>query len=99
MKLPAIKSEWLFWGVGAGVVLLVLNSVMNGRIVSQTAAAVGRLPSDLIYGGAEGLFGIPDTRKGETQSKCAAALASGDDWGASFNCPALPWGRGLFDGK
>lgn len=94
-----IRPEWVMWGIGAGVGLLALNALLSGRIVSGAAGAVARAPVDAFIGGAEGLFGFPDTRTPESVGKCAAAGAVGDDWGASFVCPALTWVRGLFDGR
>ena len=97
--MPKIKPVWVLWGLGAGAALIALNSLLSGRIASGTAAAVGRLPSDIVIGGAEGLFGLPDPRTAESVSRCDAARAAGDDWSASFYCPASSWIRGLFDGK
>jgi hypothetical protein len=94
-----VRPEWVLWGIGAGVAVLVVNKMLSGRIVTGAASTVGRLPSDIIIGGAEGLLGLPDPRTAESQSRCAAARAAGDDWGASFYCPASEWFRGLFDGK
>ncbi len=94
-----IKPEWVLWGVGAGVGLLALNAFLSGRIVSSTAAAVGRLPIDVFMGGADGLLGLPDTRTPDAMSECEKARAMGDDWKASFYCPAATWFKGLFDGN
>lgn len=99
MKIPAIKPEWVLWGVGAGVGLLAINALLGGRIVSGAAGAVARAPVDAFIGGAEGLFGLPDPRSAESQTRCDAARATGDDWVASFVCPAGSWVRGLFDGR
>lgn len=94
-----IKPIWILYGVGAGVALLALNNLLSGRIISGTAGAVARLPSDVIIGGAEGLFGLPDTRTAASMTECEKARAAGDDFRASFYCPAKTWIEGLFDGK
>lgn len=94
-----IKPEWILWGVGAGVGLLALNAMLSGRLLTASAGAVARAPVDAFIGGAEGLFGLPDTRTPQSVSECEAARMAGDDWSASFVCPAMTWARGLFDGK
>lgn len=94
-----IKPVWVMYGVGAGVALLALNALLSGRIISGTAGAVARLPGDLVIGGAEGLFGLPDPRKAAAMTECEKARASGNDFKASFYCPAKTWIEGLFDGK
>lgn len=99
MKIGAVRLEWVLWGVGAGVGLLVLNSMLSGRILTGAAGAVARAPVDAFIGGAEGFLGLPDPRSAQSQDACAAALVAGDDWRASFYCPAMTWARGLFDGK
>lgn len=99
MKLPGIKAEWILWGVGAGVALVALNSVLSGRLATSAGEAAGRLPVDVFTGGMEGLFGLPDTRSADSVNRCQEARAAGDDWAASFYCPASDWFRGLFDGK
>lgn len=94
-----IRPEWVLWGVGAGVGLLALNALLGGRILTVAAQSVARAPVDVFMGGADGLFGLPDTRTAQSVSACEAARAAGDDWGASFYCPASRWFGGLFDGK
>lgn len=95
--MSAIKPEWIVWGLGAGVAVIVINSLVNGSLLTKTASTVGRVPIDVFIGGAEGLLGLPDTRTRENQAKCAAARAAGRDWEASFVCPAATWFKGLFD--
>lgn len=94
-----IKPVWIMYGVGAGVALLALNALLSGRIISGTAGAVARLPGDLVIGGAEGLLGLPDPRSSASMTECERARLSGDDFRASFYCPAKTWIGGLFDGK
>lgn len=98
MKVP-IKPIWIIYGVGAGVALLAINAIIGGRLITSAATAVTRAPEDLFYGSADGLFGLPDTRTADSRDKCAAARAAGNDWEASFVCPASSWLRGLFDGN
>lgn len=97
MKIPTIKPEWILYGVGVGVALLALNALIGGRLITSAASTVGRAPADAFYGITEGLLGLPDTRN--TKSECEAARAAGNDWEASFICPATTWIKGLFDGK
>jgi hypothetical protein len=94
MKL-AIRPEWVVYGVGLAVAAVVVNQFLSGRLVSRTAESVARLPVDVFYGGAQGVFGLPDTRTGQAQSECAAAKAKGDCWAASFACPAADYLRCL----
>lgn len=94
-----IKPEWVMWGVGAGVGLLALNALLSGRLVAGAAGAVARAPVDAFIGGAEGFLGLPDTRTEQSVSACAVAQVNGDDWRASFVCPAVAWFKGLFDDK
>lgn len=93
MKAVAINPQWVLYGVAAGVGLIVLNQLMRGRVVASAASSVAQLPIDLFLGGAEGLFGLPDPRTDASKSKCAAALAVGDCWSASFACPAADYLR------
>lgn len=99
MTLNNIKPEWVFWGVGLAVGVLILNRLLDGRLLTATAATVARAPVDAYYGVTEGLLGLPDTRTRESQGQCEQAKAAGDDWKASFYCPASEWFGGLFDGK
>lgn len=99
MKLPAIKPVWVLYGVGAGVALLAVNAIMRGQLVTAAASTIARAPVDAFYGGAEGLFGLPDTRTADSQTACEQARADGSDWEASFVCPAASWFKGLFDGQ
>lgn len=92
-----IKIEWVVWGVGAGVALLALNAFLSGRLLSSTAGAVARAPVDIFIGGTEGLTGLPDPRKAESISRCQQAKAAGNDWEASFYCPAASTIEGWFD--
>lgn len=92
-----IRTEWVLYGVGLAVGALVLNQLLSGRLVSNTAAAVARLPVDVFYGGAQGVLGLPDTRTDAARADCAAAQASGDCWAASFACPAVDYLRCLRD--
>ncbi|MDZ7593221.1 MAG: hypothetical protein U0932_01090 [Thiobacillus sp.] len=94
-----INPTWVLWGIGAGAALLVLNSLLGGRILSAAAGAAARAPGDIFMGGVEGMTGLPDTRTADSKNKCRAALEAGDDWAASFYCPAGTWWGGLFDGK
>lgn len=97
--MKAIKPEWLLWGVGLGVALLIVNRITGGAIVTGAASTITRAPADMVIGAADGLFGLPDTRTADSVSKCDAARAAGDDWAASFYCPAADFLRGLVDGK
>lgn len=99
MTLPAIRSDWVLWGLAAGVGLVALNAVLSGRLLTSSAQAVGRAPVDLFVGGLEGLFGLPDTRTDASKTRCQQALESGNDWEASFSCPAADAVRGWFDGE
>jgi len=94
-----IKPEWVLYGVGAGVALIALNALLGGHLLTKSAGAVARAPVDAFIGGAEGLFGLPDTRTAESMTECDRARAAGEDWAASFACPAVSWFKGLFDGK
>lgn len=94
-----IKPEWILWGVGAGVGLLALNAFMSGRLLSGSAEAIARAPVDVFIGGAEGLLGLPDPRTDANKARCKAALEAGNDWQASFYCPAAEAVKGWFDGE
>lgn len=95
----AFRPTLLMYGIGAAVALLILNRMMSGTIVSGAVATVAALPVDMVIGASDGLLGVPDTRTPEAQTACQLARESGDDWSASFQCPAATWFRGLFDGK
>lgn len=97
--LGGVRAEWVLWGAGAVAVLLVLNRITSGAIVTGAASTVARAPVDTVFGAADGLLGLPDTRTAASVSKCDAARAAGDDWAASFYCPASEWFKGLLDGK
>lgn len=94
-----IRLEWVLWGAGIGAGILILNQILSGRLLTQTAAATARAPVDLYIGATEGLLGLPDPRTPENQSKCDAALKAGNDWEASFYCPASKAIGGWFDGE
>lgn len=95
----SLRPEWIVWGVGAGVVLVVLNRIASGRLAAEAAQSVTRVPFDVFRGTAEGIFGLPDPAAPAARTECEKALESGDDWRASFYCPATSWAKGLFDGK
>lgn len=94
-----IRSDLLLYGIGAAVALLVVNRLLEGRIVAGAVETVAALPVDVVIGTGSGLLGLPDTRTPQAKTACQAAIDAGDDWEASFQCPALSWARGLFDGK
>ncbi len=93
----AIRAEWIVWGLAAGVGLLALNAFLSGRLLTSSAGAVARAPVDVFIGGLDGLLGLPDPRSVESHTKCQKALAAGDDWTASFHCPAADAIAGWFD--
>lgn len=95
--LNSIKPEWILYGVALGVGVLWLRGF--NRSVADTAETVTALPFSLFQGAAAGVVGVPRTDTPEAQSRCQAALNAGDDWEASFYCPASTWLGGLFDGK
>lgn len=95
----AVKPQWLLMGLGAGIVLIALNRLVSGRLVSTAAESVTRVPFDAFRGATEGIFGLPDPATPAAQTECEKALAAGNDWRASFYCPATSWAKGLFDGK
>lgn len=99
MILNQIKPEWVLWGLGLAAGVLVLNRLLDGRLLTTTASTVARAPVDVFVGATEGLFGLPDPRTAESKMLCEQARAAGDDWKASFYCPAAVWFGGLFDGK
>lgn len=94
-----LKIEWIVWGVGAGVALIALNSFLSGRLLSGSAQAIGRAPVDIFIGGTEGALGLPDPRKAESKTRCQAAIAAGNDWEASFYCPAASTIKGWLDSE
>lgn len=96
-----IRQDLLMYGIGAAVALLVVNRLLDGSLVTKAASSIASLPVDVFVGGIDGITGgaIPDTRTREAKTACQAARDSGDDWEASFQCPAADWFRGLFDGK
>lgn len=97
--LKTIKPEWIFWGIGIAAGVLVVNRLLDGRLLTGAVSTVARAPVDAFYGASEGLLGLPDTRTAESRTLCEQAQAAGDDWKASFYCPAATWLGGLFDGK
>lgn len=94
-----IRQDLLMYGIGAAVALILVNRIMDGRVVSGAASSIASVPVDVFMGAADGLIGLPDTRTPQARSACQAARDAGDDWEASFQCPAADWFRGLFDGK
>lgn len=95
--MSGIKAEWILWGIGAGVGLLAINAFMSGRLLSGTAGAIARAPVDIFIGATEGLIGLPDTRTDKSVALCREAQAAGNDWAASFYCPAATTVKGWFD--
>lgn len=91
--------KWALYGAGIGVALIVINRMTNGGLISGAAAAVAQVPFDLTQGVLNGTLGVPITTTQESKTQCQRALETGDDWGASFYCPAGTWFKGLFDGK
>lgn len=87
------------WGIGGAVALLLLNKFLSGQVVAGAAGALAQVPGDVVRGTISGITGLPDPATAASQSACDAALAAGDDWKASFYCPASRWAKGLFDGK
>lgn len=80
----------IFLGVYAYSKLKNVTPAGVGKAVAQTADAIISAPVKVI-GGA---LGIPET----SQTQCQKDMAAGDNWAASFSCPAadfLAWqGRG-----
>lgn len=97
--MSTIKPQWILWGLAAGVALIIVNRMASGRLVAGAAESVTRVPFDAFRGVTEGVFGLPDPASPVAMSECEKALAAGDDWKASFYCPATSWAKGLFDGK
>lgn len=95
--MPAVRVEWIIWGVSVGAAVLVLNQLMSGRLLSSASEAAARAPVDMFYGATRGALGVPDTRTDESKAKCEAAIAAGNDWEASFYCPAAKAVGGWFD--
>lgn len=100
---PGIKPIWIVYGVAAGLGVFLLNRALDGRLISgavtSVAGAVAQVPVDVVFGVTDALIGLPDTRTAQTQTACEKAKAEGNDWEASFVCPASDWFGGLFDGK
>lgn len=93
-----IKPEWILWGVGAGVVLLVLNSMARGGVMASAGSAVGRLPFDfaggVVDGVSDGAYNAFDSLAGvfgASDSDCAKAKAAGDATGVYLKCWPKDW--------
>lgn len=97
--IAGIRSELVLYGIGAGMLLLLVNRMSGGKIVTGAAEVAASAPVDAFIGASAGLFGLPDTRTATAKTACEKALEAGDDWEASFQCGAWTWGKGLFDGK
>lgn len=110
MKLPALPNIALYVGLGAGalavvyvglrkaagdtrgVAEIIAEVAARGAVSAAQGAAVGAVK------GAGSLVGIPDT----DATRCAAAKAAGDTWGASKYCPAsdfLSWSASRVFGR
>ncbi len=86
-QLAQINPLYLVGGVAVlGLLLWVIVKGPRG-VAKGTAKATVDLVGGLVEGTVKGIgenIGVPDTSK----TKCAAALAEGRYWDASFDCPA-----------
>lgn len=82
-------------GLGAGAAVYVAYRGLNG--VARDASKAGvNVATGLVTGTVAGIgeaVGIPDT----DPDKCAAAVAAGDSWEASFACPVGTWLKTVFN--
>lgn len=97
MKIPQIKPEWILWGVAIGAGFVWMRGL--NRTVADVSETVAGVPGSLFQGASSGLLGIPRTDTPEAVSRCQQALAEGNDWEASFYCPASKWWGGVWDGR
>lgn len=87
--------------VGVGFLAWWLMRGTAGIAEDASRAAVG-VATGAATGAVIGVgdaVGLPDTRTKASQDKCKQAMADGNDWAASFYCPASTWVGGLFDGR
>lgn len=89
--------SWVWYASAAGVALYIIKKgSLQAAAQGAVAGVVGQAGSAAI-GAAEGvIYGIGDVvglPRTET-TKCQEAMARGDNWSASFHCPAatfLDW--------
>lgn len=99
--MQGIKTEWILWGLGIGAALVFLPGLLKtgARNVGESAGAA---VDGVLTGAADVVLAhspLPDTRTDKNKQICLAARAAGDDFKASFYCPAADWLTGLFDGE
>lgn len=95
VKLIADKRIMIASGLAAGVALAwIAARGVKGAAESTARAAVG-----IAEGTATGVVvgigqavGVPETDR----DQCAADLAAGRTWDASFSCPAGTWLKSIF---
>lgn len=95
MTLDKLPGSWLL--AGAALAALALYMLTRKGAAMNAGAAVGAAVVDLGAGAVLGVgdaVGIPRTN----QSACAAAIADGRWWDASFSCPAGDFLGAVIDG-
>lgn len=93
------------YGAGGLVLALLVLAVLYwfykrgaGGVAKDTASATIEAAGGLAAGVVQGVsrtIGIPDI----SQNKCNADIAAGDNWSASFDCPAGVFVKNLFGPK
>ncbi len=90
MKMPLHHSDLMLLGLGI-VAVAVLFPKIPGAIARQVPNVVGETAGGIVIGTGEAV-GIPAT----DASTCAADVAAGKTWDASFDCTAPNFFRYLF---
>lgn len=91
----AVNDKLIIYGVALGALALLFLPTV---VINTATGAV----NDVLGGAADILqknSPLPDTRTPENKTRCQLALENGNDWEASFYCPASDWLSGVFDGK
>lgn len=90
-----IDDKLLMYGVVFGVVAIYVLPRLAIKTLVDSANDVVDSSADFVLRNSP----LPDTRTVENKTICQQALDAGDDWKASFYCPAATWFGGLWDGK
>lgn len=96
--LPVIKTEWLVWGAGAGLLLAFIYAQKDNNgdgkadgLAGNLGFDLGHVAPDFVGGVAKGTFDGVAGIFGGSNADCERAKAQGDKVGILWACWPSDW--------